>query len=120
MQQRSLTDPKSVAFFSELNLTCGCQCSVKSPALNGIKVVPTSEGKCEVLPDTTTHYECDFIGDAWCNTVPSLRYTMSGTGDACERRASIIQRILSKYAPSDNFGPARVPEGEVEGLRIAP
>lgn len=95
-----------MAFFSELTLTCGCQCSIKPPIPNATQVVPTSRSTCEVRPDATPHYKCDYMGDAWCNTVPSLRYVLTGTGDACEQWGSIIQRVLSAYAPVDNFGGA--------------
>lgn len=114
LQQSSVLGQNSKAIFSELTLTCGCQCSVKPPAPNATKVVPTRDGECAVLKDTTPHYKCDYIGDAWCNTVPSLRYVLTGTGDACEQRSSVIQRVLSTYAPSNNFGPAPAAVGETE------
>lgn len=107
--QRSRTDPKSVAFFSELTLTCGCQCSLIRPPPGATKVEPASQGKCDVVGDTTPNHKCDFMGGLWCDTVPSSRYVLTGTGAdrSCEPRRSFIQRWLSAYEPSDSFGRVR-------------
>lgn len=103
-QQRSLSDPKSVAFFSELTLTCGCQCSVIRPPTGATKVVPASPGKCEVVKDTSPHHQCDFMGGYWCDTISSARYVFTGTDKECKQQPSVIQQQLSTFQPSDSFG----------------
>lgn len=106
-QQGSLSDRTSKAFFSQLMLTCGCQCASIRPAPGATKVVPVGDGKCEVVEDTSSHHRCDYMGGHWCDTVTSARYVFTGKDQSCGRQPSVVQRQLSTYEPSKSFG--RVP-----------
>ncbi|GAB0492857.1 hypothetical protein MMPV_004127 [Pyropia vietnamensis] len=75
--QKSANDPNAAAFFSEVTLSCGCQClgrPAKYPSVFPDGVTP---GKCVSRMSTKPAYGCDFMGKHWCETVDASKWVMT-------------------------------------------
>jgi len=106
--QKSANDPNAAAFFSEVTLACGCQCSEKSGA--SVMTVPVvgSAGTCKTVPRKSAAYRCDDMGTFWCKTAQATRWEMTGLGDACALVPSTFQKPVSSYTPDSEF--SKLPE----------
>lgn len=103
------TKPTS-AFLSAIEVADGCQCSsTAAKARTVAQPVLGSEGRCVIKTRSVSAAVCDFIGDQWCEMAAQHKYVQS-SGAAidgtvgCDARPSTVHKVVSAYAPMDNFG----------------
>lgn len=106
--QKSANDPNSAAFFSGVSLACGCVCGKKAIAHTHIMPIQGSPGRCETVASKTESYECDFMGDRWCEVEETTKWAMTGGGAGeCAQVPFTISRPVSAYTPKENFAGLR-------------
>lgn len=116
LSQPTRDDPAATtaAYVSVLSLSAGCQCAAERPAVRAV-AMPVDDGgggdpgRCNVVSVSVTAYVCDFQGTTWCETTSSRTYVatsaLASDGTvACERRPTTIQKPVSSYTPTANWG----------------
>eukprot|EP00170_Pyropia_yezoensis_P008847 contig_37786_g8880 len=103
--QKSAHDPNAAAFFSEVTLSCGCQCLGRPAKFPSVFPDGVTPGKCVSRMSTKPAYGCDFMGKNWCETVDASKWVMTDAATGtCAMATTTIQRVVSGFTPSSTWG----------------
>eukprot|EP00168_Porphyra_purpurea_P016307 TRINITY_DN5233_c0_g1_i1.p2 TRINITY_DN5233_c0_g1~~TRINITY_DN5233_c0_g1_i1.p2 ORF type:complete len:334 (-),score=98.19 TRINITY_DN5233_c0_g1_i1:561-1562(-) len=102
--QKSINDPNAAAFFSEITLTCGCQCEEKGGDAELTVPIDGAPGTCRTRATTRQMFGCDFLGSRWCETEESTTWRMLDDSGSCAATPSLITKPVAMYTPDANFG----------------
>jgi len=99
-----------------LTIAAGCECAATaSAAAPMVLPVPSAPGTCTRRTVTRTSYNCDFIGNLWCEQRASTRWTLHD-GTACSSKNTIVDYPVGSYSPDAGWGK----DAAAVGVRATP